>query len=147
MLVLGKRLQIIAWDEQGLSAFLDRALLLAKRKGVEIVDGRGRKIMSMAPAFMRLCDALVLAERKRQTAVSIPIRAHARERGGTSGPPSAPPALPLPRHLGDMYARARVKYQGHDQRWCPQERSYGATTEVVAPAGLVCCVMTSTAAR
>ena len=37
--------------------------------------------------------------------VSIPVRARAR--GGTSWTPICATALPLPRHLGDMYTRAR----------------------------------------
>ena len=58
ILEVAKRMGVLAWSEQQLSAFLDKVLDVAKGKGIEIVDQRGRKIMHRD--FIGLVDGMVL---------------------------------------------------------------------------------------
>ena len=62
--LLARRFGLVAWDEDGLSLFLDRALKAAHIKGIDILDHRGRKIMHTG--FQRLVDRMVEQEAQRQ---------------------------------------------------------------------------------
>jgi hypothetical protein len=54
---VARRLEVLAWDNEALSLFLDRALVAARQKGIGIVDQRGRAIYH--PGFANLMDRMV----------------------------------------------------------------------------------------
>ena len=64
---IAKRLGVIIWSEKTLNQFLDRAIELAGKKGIQIINHRGHRVMSMAPAFKNLCDRLLLVEHQHLT--------------------------------------------------------------------------------
>lgn len=70
ILLLARRLRVVAWTEEGLSEFLDKVLRVAKAKteSIEIIDVRGRRIVhpDVQRAFQRLADRLIEQVAERQ---------------------------------------------------------------------------------
>lgn len=63
-----RALGLLAWTEDGLSAFLAKAIAQARLKGIPVVDGRGRAFNH--PAFRRLIDRLLEKEMARPSGVA-----------------------------------------------------------------------------
>jgi hypothetical protein len=61
---VARRQHVLCWDDQGLSLFIDRALVAARQKGIVIVDRRGRG--SHHPGFVKMLDRMVEHEWHKQ---------------------------------------------------------------------------------
>jgi hypothetical protein len=67
ILQLAKRKAMLAWSDEELSQFLDRALRLTSSKGIQIISDRGRRVYAHDSAFLNVVDRMVEQEVAKQS--------------------------------------------------------------------------------